>query len=316
MSTASAAPSRFASGVALALAATVTSALQAVVIRYGAVRIDPMLYCTGAVIFAAICAAILLYHLGELRLVFDSRYALRLCGLAMAGTVMTTLTLVWGLRRIDAITGVLLMQSEPVYSLLLSILIMGERPSLRQLLATTVVLAGIGSVFAGGSFPPLYAAAMVLMTPLFWQTAHVLSLPVMPPLSPACITGGRFIYAAVVFVPILLLSSPHSLPTLADAHTLIPIAVTGAVCFFLGSITWYAAISRLSLSWTTALVVPGVPLLSTTLAIVLLGEHARARELIGIGIAVVGVLTLVLGVDASRKRPAGELAEAIHPSMS
>ncbi len=127
------------------------------------------------------------------------------------GSVATSLTLVFGLRKIDAIAGVILLQSEPLYSLLLSTIFLGERPSRRQLIATVVILIGIGSVFgAGHAFSPLYAAALLLVTPLFWQASHVISLGVMPPLSETCVTGARTIFAAVVLVAIFLVTDARA----------------------------------------------------------------------------------------------------------
>lgn len=302
----------FALGLALAFSTTVTAALQPVVIRYGAVRIDALLYCAGAVIVAGAVAAPLLYRRGELGALFSLRYAPRLACLSMSGTVMTSLALTYGLRRIGAVAGVLLLQSEPIYSLLLTTLVIRERPSPRQLLATAAIIAGIASVLdSGGAFSPVYAAILILLTPLFWQAAHVLSLPVMPPLTPTCITGARYIYAAILFA-FVLAADPGRLGALADVTTLTVIVVTGLLINFAGSLTWYGAISRLSLSWTTALVIPGVPLLSIIFAILFLGEQATWRELAGISIAVSGVLALMLWADPYRKQPAAEAAEVIH----
>src|SRR6266404_4917349 len=102
----------------------------------------------------------------------------------MAGTVTTSLTLIYGLQRIDAVVGVILMQTEPIYSLILATVVVGERPAARQLVATAAILAGIGSVFWAGSFSPWTAALLVFITPFFWQSSHVLGLGAMPPLTP------------------------------------------------------------------------------------------------------------------------------------
>ncbi len=299
-------------GFPLAIATTIIGAVQPVITRYGAVHLNPLLFCTGSVIVSALCLVVVMLCRGELGTLADMRYLPWLLPLSMAGTVMTSLTLVFGLVKIEAIAGVLLLQSEPVYSLLLATLILGERPPMRQFIATAVILAGIGSVFAAGrEFSPLYAAISVLLTPLFWQTAHVLSLRVMPPLSPTCITGARYVYAAFVLAVLLLVFDANAIVQLGDPAALAVIAVTGLFVYFLGSLTWYGAISRLSLAWTTALVVPGIPLLSILFAIAFLGEQTSMREGIGIAIAVAGVLALVLGSDPRRQKPA-ETVEAIH----
>ena len=233
----------------------------------------------------------------------------------MAGTVMTSLTLTYGLTRISAVAGVLLLQTEPVYSLILSTIFVGERPSMRQMLATATVLVGIGSVFAGGGFSPLWASAIIFTTPLFWQASHVMGLKLMPPLTPTSMTGGRFLYASIVLTAMLLLFRRDSLVQLADPTTLGVIVVTGFFVYFLSGLTWYGAINRLSLAWTTALVVPGIPILSILFAVMFLGERATTREVVGILIAVSGVLVLVLGADPHRKQPASEAAEAIHEPL-
>ena len=295
---------------------TIIGAGQPVITRWGAVHLDPLLFCTGAVVFASICTIPLLLLSDELRLIVDRRYRARLLMMAMAGTVMTSLTLTYGLTRIGAVAGVLLLQTEPVYSLVLSIIFVGERPTTRQMLATATILVGIGSVFSGGgSLSPLWAAAIIFTTPLFWQASHVMGLKVMPPLTPTSVAGGRFFYASIVLTAMLLLFRRDSLVQLTDPASLGVIVVTGFFIYFLSAITWYGAISRLSLAWTTALVIPGIPILSILFAVIFLGERATTREAVGIFISVSGVLALVLGADPHRKQPASEAAEAIHEPL-
>jgi drug/metabolite transporter (DMT)-like permease len=105
---------------------------------------------------------------------------------------------------------------------------------------------------------------------------------------------------------------------LADPLALETIVATGVVCYFLATLAWYAAINRLSLAWTTALVIPGIPLLSILCAIAFLGERATPRDLIGVLVAISGVLLLVLGAEGVRRGPANptETAEAIHQPMN
>ena len=304
-------------GFANAIAATIIAAMQPIAIRYGATHIDPLLFCAASVAIAAACVAATMARSGELAAMTRWRYAPRLFAMSMAGTVATTLALIHGLEKIGAVAAVILLESEPIYSLLLSTIFLRERPSPRQLIATAIILAGIGSVFgAQGAFHPLYAAALVFITPLFWQISHVISLGVMPPLTPRCVTGARYIYAAFVLAAILAIAGRGAIGQLADWRTLAMVGFTGAFVYFLGSLTWYGAISRLSLAWTTAFVIPGVPILSLIFAIIFLGEHPSAREATGVAIAVAGVIALVAGADARRAAVEGERAEAVHQPLS
>jgi drug/metabolite transporter (DMT)-like permease len=301
-------------GLTMAAIATITAAVQPVLVRYGASRIDPTLFAAGCAVVAALSVFPVLQLRGELRILVDRRYRLRLMGVAMAGTVVTTLSLVYGFRHIDAVAGILLLQSEPVYSLLLASLFAGERPKPRQIAATLIIVAGIASaVGPGGVYSPGWAAALLALTPLSWQTAHILSLPVMPPLSPVCITGARYGYGAVVLAIGLIALNPGALAQLADPTVLIIIIAAGTICYFLGSLTWYAAINRLSLAWTTALVIPGVPLLSIAFAIIFLGERATTRELAGVVVSIAGMLLLVLGADGIRQGAVASVEAVHHP---
>lgn len=298
----------------MAVANTIIGATQPVLTRYAAMRLDPILFCAAVTTIAAMCALPILYRNGALRLLFARRYRRWLIAMSMTGTVMTSLTLIYGMRHIDAVAAVILLETEPVYSLILSVVVVGERPSSRQLLATAAILIGIASVFfSGGAFAPMFAAMLVIITPFFWQTSHVLGLRVMPPLTPITVAGARFIFAACVFIPMFLLRPGASMAPLRDPSLLAVVCATGFFVYFLSALTWYGAISRLSLSWTTALVIPGVPLISMLFAMMFLGEHPTAREVTGVLIAIGGVLALVLGADPHRK--AGgimEAAEAVH----
>jgi len=304
----------------MAALSTLTAATQPALMRFGATRLDPMLFAAGCAVVATLCVLPVVHARGELGILVDRRYRMRLLALSIIGTVVTTLMLVFGLRRIDAVAGTLLLQSEPIYSLALATLFAGERPTLRQLAATAIIVLGIASAVGAstGSYSPVWAAMLVAGTPLFWQTSHVLSLPVMPPLSPLCMTAARYGYAAIVLTLALAVVNPHAAAQLRDPMVLGTIIVTGVVCYFLASLAWYAAITRLSLAWTTALVIPGIPLLSILCAIVFLGERATRRDLIGILLSISGVLLLVLGADGARRAPTSpaEAAEAIHQPMN
>ena len=288
-------------GILFAISNIAISALQPVITRYAALRIEPLLFCASSVLVAAGFASTMLICTGEFGLLFEPRYLLSLFAISMTGTVATALALIYGLRKIDAVAGVLLLESEPVYSLILATLFLNERPSKRQLLATAAILASIGYVFgASHAFRPVKDALLILLTPLFWQTSHVLSLNVMPPLTPRVITGARYVFAAIALFVLLAVLDQTSIVSLFTPEILLPVLFTGSFVYFTGSFTWYGAISRLSLAWTTALVIPAVPIASLTFSIMFLGEYPGAHELAGIAFAVAGILALVIGADARR----------------
>jgi drug/metabolite transporter (DMT)-like permease len=134
----------------------------------------------------------------------------------------------------------------------------------------------------------------------------------MPPLRPITVTGARFVFATAVLIVVLVAIRPHAIVQLLDPHRAAVIVVSGVFGYFLGALTWYSAISRLSLAWTTALVVPGMPLLSVVFAVMFLRESVSYRELFGILVAISGILTLVLGTEGRRRIAPVEKIEAVH----
>src|SRR5439155_25464998 len=117
--------------------------------------------------------------------------------------------------------------------------------------------------------------------PLFWQISHVISLRLMPPLRPLTVTGARYVFAAITLMVTTLICDRAALRGLTDGNVLVAGCATGAFIYFLGSLSWYGVINRLSLSWTTALVIPGVPILSFGFAMIFLGERPAVREIFG-----------------------------------
>ena len=206
----------------MAVANTIIGATQPVLTRYAAVRLDPILFLRGGHHYRGdVRAADSLSAAANCAMLFDRRYSRWLIAMSMTGTVMTSLTLIYGMQHIDAIAAVILLETEPVYSLILSVVVVGERPSPRQLLATAAILSRdrIGVLFRQRIRADVRRNAGV-RHPFFWQTSHVLGLRVMPPLTPVTVAGARFIFAACVFIPMFLLRPGASLAPLRDPSML------------------------------------------------------------------------------------------------
>ena len=71
------------------------------------------------------------------------------------------------------------------------------------------------------------------------------------------------------------------------------LVLQGLISFYFGTAVWYAAIARLDLARTTAIVVPSIPILSLGASFLLLGEVASPREWAGLLLCVGGVSVFV-----------------------
>ena len=96
---------QFRVGLANAVATTIIAAVQPVITRYGARNIDPMLFCAGSMTVAGSILAVVIWLRGEIGTLFSRQWTRRLVTLSIFGSVATSLTLIFGLRKIDAIAG-------------------------------------------------------------------------------------------------------------------------------------------------------------------------------------------------------------------
>jgi len=282
------------------LVSTVSAACLPVLTRYSAQRIEPLLFCACTNAVAALSMLPLVCRQGSLALLTARPYRFRLVIFSLLGAVGTSLALIFGLRRVSAISGVLLLQVEPIYSLVLAGVLLGEVPTPIQAVATLIILGAIAVVFGAGALTFNRGALALLGVPLMWQCSHVVALKLMPPLTPAQMTAARYGYGALVFGFLLAVAGAPDWRQLGQPDLILPVVATAVIPYALGALAWYGAISRLSLSWTTALCVPGVPILSVSFAILFLGERAKEQELVGLVLAVAGVVALILGGNPDR----------------
>jgi drug/metabolite transporter (DMT)-like permease len=98
----------------------------------------------------------------------------------------------------------------------------------------------------------------------------------LPGLAPPLLTGARYVFGGVVlFFYWALRAGPATLPPLDVLVPLLPVLVLqGLITFYVGTMLWYGAITRLDLARTAAIVVPSIPILSLGASFLLLGEIA------------------------------------------
>jgi hypothetical protein len=72
-------------GLLNAIATTIIAAIQAVITRYGAERIDPMLFCAGSMTVAGSILAIAKWRRGEIRALVTRQWTPHLVALSMTG---------------------------------------------------------------------------------------------------------------------------------------------------------------------------------------------------------------------------------------
>jgi len=199
---------------------------------------------------------------------------------------------------------------QPVFTIPLAVVALGERPSLRQVVGVSLAIAGLGTIALGRAHGvPLQAVALGVASAASWGCGNVVTRAARPqrPFSllvwsslaaPAPLLGLSLIFEGV--------GSWQSAASSISASGIIALAYVIVVSTFFGYGTWYWLMSRYQAS-TVAPFTLLVPIVGIVTAWLVRGEHPSWGELLGSLVVLIG-LGLALGVmDALpiRRRPAG-----------
>jgi O-acetylserine/cysteine efflux transporter len=296
-------------GLAFAGLCALNGAFVPAVARLTSTQADPLLVATATSVFAAAIAAVVLGVRRELGVLIAPVTGPRLAVVGTLGTAVAFALFLAGTSQTTAIEAALCLQVEPVYSLVVAWVGLGHRPTFRRVIAVVVLI--IGLVLALGAHELSSATGMwlILATPLCWQLSHLVVLRGLPGVAPPVLTGARYVYGALILSLAWLVfdGDPAALRALGPGLPLL--AFQGVVLSYLGTMVWYAAIARLDLARTTAIVVPSIPVLSLAATFVLLGEVPTLRQLLGMALTAAGILAFVTAPHAAAWR--GRMPRAI-----
>jgi len=274
------------------------------VARLTSVQADALLVATVTSLFAAVLALVVLVVRGELGVMVARGTGPRLALVGGLGTAVAFVLFYTGTSRTSAIEAALCLQVEPVYALIGAWVGLGHRPSGRRIVSIAVLLAGLALALGAHQLSSASGVWLILATPLCWQLSHLVVLRGLVGVPPPVLTGARYVYGGLMLAVAWLVLGGTSAALAALRPGLPLLALQGTVLAYLGTMVWYAAIARLDLARTTAIVVPSIPVLSLAATFVLLGEIPTARQACGILLTAAGVLAFVTAphADAWRER--------------
>lgn len=292
-------------GLVFAALCAVVGAFVPAVAKLTTDRADPLFVAAATAAFAGAAALAVLAARGELGFFVHPRVGPRLLAVGALGTGAAFWLLFLGARHASAIETTLCLQIEPVYSLALAGMALGERPTARRLVAVALVLGGIVlALGARGTVAPSPGIWPLLATPLCWQLSHLIVVRQLGGVPPSVLTGARYIHGGLVLgIAWLLAGAATGIAAGASSSVLTTLGLQGVVVAYVGTMLWYAAITRLDLARTTAIVVPSIPLLSLVATFVLLGERPTGAQLAGMLVTAGGVAGFVTAPHAISTRP-------------
>jgi drug/metabolite transporter (DMT)-like permease len=285
-------------GVILVLISILFYGLEPIISKYIVNTVNPLFTATISILFASIIPLFILINKGMVKELIKRENMVYLFFISFFGSVIALILFLVGVGMTSGISASLLLQIEPIYSVLLGFFVLKEAIGKRQLSAMFLVIIGVGVIFYNGSLQINYGDILVLATPLFYQISHLIVKKVMKKIEEDVIIAGRFLYAVPIFLVLSTLAGANQFEVLLKPLYFSLLLFLG-VSWALGYILWIKAIKRINLSKATVIVAP-YPILSLIFAWVILSEVPSVYQLTGLVLVIIGIY--VMGRTRSEKR--------------
>jgi O-acetylserine/cysteine efflux transporter len=205
---------------------------------------------------------------------------------------------------------------QPVFTIPLAVVALGERPSLRQVVGVSLAIAGLGTIALGRAHGvPLQAVALGVASAASWGCGNVVTRAARPQRPFSLLVWSSLAAPAPLLGLSLIFEGTarwHSAASSIHPSGVAALAYVVVVSTFFGYGTWYWLLSRHPAS-TVAPFTLLVPVVGILTAWLVRDEHPTSGELLGSLIVLIG-LALALGVVdtlAAHRRAAASVVPPI-----
>jgi drug/metabolite transporter (DMT)-like permease len=234
----------------------------------------------------------------------------RLALIAFCGMVVNNLAIAYGQSYLAAALASLIVTSNPIFTTLISRVLLGEPLTRRKLAGIAIAFSGFLIVLLYGGSEARFSVEnatgilILICAPLGWATYTVLSKPLLAEYEPHIVAGLTTILGTVMLLPYILFHTD----VFADIAQLpargwLAAMTMSVLAIFLAYILWYRGLRRLEPT-QVAVYVYLVPFFGVLSAWLLLGETITRYLLLGGATILTGVI-----VTNSGRRPAAQPLE-------
>ncbi|MEM2913417.1 MAG: DMT family transporter, partial [Candidatus Bathyarchaeia archaeon] len=222
------------------------------------------------------------------------KYFLEILWIGVVGTSIPVSMVYYGLS-LSPISNTFLLQTEVIYSMILSRLLLKERINGWQILLSVSAFLGVFLITTEGTLKEISVGDILfLLAPFFFQCGHVVAKNLMKIVDPIVTVMFRLLIGGLAPLPILILSGLNLLEDVRDIATGSGIMIAGvSVSYAIGNSFWYYSVKNINLSRATAIIIT-YPLISMVLSILTLKEGLSPIKLLGITVTFSSILGLSL----------------------
>lgn len=260
-------------------------------------------YITSALFMLLTCtlAAVLflpyIHRTNGWKILLDKKIWPRCLAIGTFGTALPMTIFMIALNYTTPVNGAILNQFEIIYSLILSYIILKERPSGRQIGGSLLILLGVGMLlWQAGTSVQLKGDLMIIGCLWMFQVSHIFAKKLPADIPPQLIAGARAIFAIpallVLVVGIMYFQGPLQL----DSHPALWTALifSAVANYFLGNTYWYQAIRNMDLSKATAIIL-SYPVMTFLLSVLMGQDKITLYKVLGMVLAIGGAY-IVTGI--------------------
>ncbi|HEV2128683.1 MAG TPA: DMT family transporter [Thermomicrobiales bacterium] len=246
---------------------------------------------------AGVFYGIFLAATGRLIIPMTGPDARRMVFIGVLGIAIMSLAMAYGLNRLNAGLASLLVSSNPIFTAIISRILLGERLTSRKVAGIVVAFVGFLLVLQFGSAggarlesDQIVGVLIVLLAPLSWAFYTVLSKPLLGRYQPKYVASYTTMAGGTIFVPFLLFDgSLHDRMGELDAIDWVTVLYVSLLAITVAYLLWYWGLRVLTPS-QTAVYTYLVPVFGVLASWILLGEIPAIFALVGGVVIVAGVI--------------------------
>ena len=211
-------------GLALAGYCVANGAFVATVAKLTTSAAQPLSIAFLTSAFGGLAVLMLLAARGKLGLLAVRRDLPALLAVGALGTALAFLLFYSGAKRVTAVETALCVQTEPLYALLGTRVLLGHPLTAQRVAAVAAIGAGIALAIGTQPTSGWLGLALLLATPLAWQSSHWVALRALPVFDPLQLAGARYVFGTLVLLPLwLAVDGPAGFPAGDELRQLLPV---------------------------------------------------------------------------------------------
>ena len=243
-----------------------------------------------ACITAALCFTPYLIKTGEWKLLLGRKVWPQCLAIGTFGTALPMTIFMIALNYTTPVNGSILNQFEIIYSLILSAILLKERPTMGQIGGSLLILLGVGLLlWQAGTTVQLKGDLMIIGCLWMFQLSHIFAKKLPAHMPPQLIAAARALFAipalAVLVACLAIFQGPLQFESNATLWSML--VLCAVVNYFLGNTFWYQAIRHMDLSKATAIIL-SYPVMTFVLSVLLGQDKITAYKILGMILAIGG----------------------------